>query len=287
MPQESPESNDLYEKMLNAGPGDLKSSALGELKSFLGLNLTDAEIYQRCKGATEAILTEWREKSINPRDEKKVTQFYQDTQNYCYELIGLEIDAPAARRQQLEDIAQFLARRGNSKGCDYGSGVGTLGIYLNRRGLVCDFADVSETNLAFVRQRLKQRGIQGASAYHLMSQDLPDDSYDFITSFDVLEHVPDPVALIGKITSKLRPGGLFLFNVLCEEEENTPHILHDINLIRKNIRQFGLEKRDQLGEFKVYEKTSRPAILNKAIHAFDCVFWEARERLRSSFKSPG
>jgi SAM-dependent methyltransferase len=38
-------------------------------------------------------------------------------------------------------------------------------------------------------------------------------SFDLVTMFDVLEHIPDPVALLSKVRARLRPGGLILCKV--------------------------------------------------------------------------
>jgi 2-polyprenyl-3-methyl-5-hydroxy-6-metoxy-1,4-benzoquinol methylase len=45
----------------------------------------------------------------------------------------------------------------------------------------------------------------------LFDQDYPDASFDIITLWDVIEHVPDPRALLARCFSLLRPGGLLVF----------------------------------------------------------------------------
>jgi SAM-dependent methyltransferase len=271
----------IYERSLNTGVGELKTNLLGELRAYLGLSESDDELYSKCRKGTEAILAEWRGKKIDPSNRDEVTKFYVDTKLYCYELLALELDAPEERQKQLKLFADFLKGENKLVGCDYGSGIGTLGIYLNRNGLRCDFADVSETNLEFIGQRLERRGLRAPRRINLTREKLADASYDFITAFDVLEHVTDPLALIGEISSKLKSGGYFIFNVLCEEEHDTPHLLRDPNLIRKNIRGFGLTKETSFGEFKVYRKVERPEFANALVRGADRVFWDVRERLRS------
>lgn len=274
-----------YANALSVGTGtssgDLGPALLAELRSFLGLSLGDPELLAACRRAGTDIFAEWKRLKIDPKDKEAVTRFYVDTDLYCYDLLALEIDAPKYRQDQLREIVGFLKKNGKLRGCDYGSGIGTLGIYLNRNGVICDFADVSQKNLDFIGKRLEARGLSAPMRVNLLKQSLPRGEYDFVTAFDVLEHVTDPVSVMGEIASMLRPGGYFIFNVLCEDEEGTPHILRDPNVIRKPIRGFGLTKIGQFGEFKVYEKVSRPAWANALIREFDTVFWEARERLRS------
>lgn len=269
-----------YLEGLNPAPGDLKANLLSELRSFYGLSLNDDELYEICKKAPASILQEWRERKINPSDKAAVTAFYVDTKLYCYELLGLEIDAPDSRQNQLISFVDLLKKHSKVRGLDYGSGIGTLSIYLNRNGIRCDVADVSETNLNFISERLKRRGINQSRLIHLIHEEVPSSEYDFITAFDVLEHVTDPLAFVSDLTSKLRDNGLFIFNLLGGEE-NTPHLLRDPNLIRKTIRGFGMKKIGTVGEFKIYQKVNRPAFVNALLRTADSVFWAFREKLRA------
>jgi 2-polyprenyl-3-methyl-5-hydroxy-6-metoxy-1,4-benzoquinol methylase len=274
-----------YLEALNPGSGDLRSNLLGELRDYLGLQLDDQALYMKCRGATVDILDEWRRRKIDPKDTKAVTAFYIDTKLYCYELIAIEIDVSEGRQEQLKSFADLLKKESKLQGCDYGSGIGTLGIYLNRNGIRCDFADVSDTNLGFIRKRLERRGLsKDIETINLTRQKLTPEAYDFVTAFDVLEHSSDPVALIQEITSKLRPGGLFIFNMLYDNDPDTPHVLMDPNPIRKNIRGFGMTMVGTVGEFKIYRKVSRPAALNHLIRGLDAAFWSLRQVVRGGRK---
>ena len=79
-------------------------------------------------------------------------------------------------------------------------------------------------NLSFIAKRLEKRGLRGPKMIPLLKEDILDQEYDFITAFDVLEHVTDPVELVERISSKLKPGGFFIFNLLYDNEEGTPHL---------------------------------------------------------------
>ncbi len=273
---------DHYLNALNPLPGgDLKSNLLNELKSYLQISIDEEALYQTCQQATETILNNWQARKINPADAKAVTSFYTDMNLYCYELIGLEIDAPPYRQEQLKQFVELLKDKKKTHGCDYGSGIGTLGIYLNQNSLPCDFADVSDINLGFISARLRQRKLSEAKTINLTREPLANQYYDFITAFDVLEHVANPVELIQEIHSKLQMGGLFIFNLIYHDEENTPHILRDPNPIRKNIRGFGFKKLPAIGEFKIYQKVDRPVFLNALIRILDGAFWSFKAKIQS------
>jgi 2-polyprenyl-3-methyl-5-hydroxy-6-metoxy-1,4-benzoquinol methylase len=270
---------DHYEKALNPAQGPLKNNLLEELRSYLNLNLDDEGLYQVCQQATNRILEEWKKEKIDVRDPAAVTSFYVNKDFYCYELIGLEIDAPIYRQEQLFMFVDLLKSAGKLMGCDYGSGIGTLGIYFNQNGLLCDFADVSETNLNFVATRLKKRGLNQPRLINLLKQDLPSNEYDFITAFDVIEHVAEPLELIKKISEKLKPGGIFIFNLLYHDEHDSPHILRDPNPIRKNMRGYGFSKVGSIGEFKVYKKVVRPDFVNSILRSADTAFWDFKGKI--------
>ena len=41
----------------------------------------------------------------------------------------------------------------------------------------------------------------------------PEETFDVVTMFDVLEHVPDPLAFLSVARRALKPGGHFYFDV--------------------------------------------------------------------------
>lgn len=283
-----------FQAAVGLRPGEkLKETSVQELKAFLNLPEAFDAIRNRCEGATQEILAEWRDQKISPSDSKAVLRFYQQTGLYCYELIGLEYQFGDHRARQFYEIAEVIKKiikkslpnpQSPIRGCDFGSGVGTLGIYLNRLGLPCDFADVSALNLSFIGERLKSRGIQGVQTIlldgELSNRALQNDRYDFITAFDVLEHAVNPRELLRSMISKIKVGGLLIFNLLYDNEEGTPHLLRDPNLIRTEIRGMGMAKVGSIGEFKVYQKRDRWAITNSLLRSLDKAFWFMKGRLK-------
>lgn len=278
---QQPAFSPAYDSALNYAPGNLAANLLAELRQYTGSTASDDELLAQCRAATAAINEEWRAKKIDPKDKEAVTRFYVETSLYCYELIGIEIDTAPARQELLAHLTALLKQHGKLHGCDYGSGVGTLGIYLNRNGIQCDFADVSPKNLGFVKQRLERRGITGRTLYPLMNEKLPAGKYDFITAFDVIEHVADPEALLTELVSKLKTDGLLIYNLIYNNEPDTPHVLQDPNIVRKKIRGLGMTMVGTLEEFKIYRKVDRPALMNRAIELADRAFWDLREWLRA------
>ena len=87
----------------------------------------------------------------------------------------------------------------------------SAGLFLDRaraRGFDVAGVEFSDDSAAFARAHF------GLSVHTGTLHDLaaPAGSYDVVTMFDVLEHVPDPAADIAVAHSLLKPGGLFLLS---------------------------------------------------------------------------
>lgn len=89
-------------------------------------------------------------------------------------------------------------------------GCGT-GLFLQRRQADCDAVgiDLYPAALAYCRSR-DIRQVARADAARLP---LPDQSFDIVTAFDLIEHLADDQSLVDEIGRVLRPGGFLLATV--------------------------------------------------------------------------
>lgn len=87
---------------------------------------------------------------------------------------------------------------------DVGCGVGTMPALMRERGLKAMGVEPYERAAQIARERY---GLEIVCSF-LQEAELPPESFDGITFFDVLEHVHDPVGDLRKAFSLLRPGGM-------------------------------------------------------------------------------
>ena len=92
---------------------------------------------------------------------------------------------------------------------DVGCGAGYFLDVLREKGIASKGLEVNPAQVRYNKEK-------GLNVESTRLEDEPDNAYDVITMFDVLEHLPDPVYLISVVAKKLKKGGYFL--------AYTPHI---------------------------------------------------------------
>ena len=70
------------------------------------------------------------------------------------------------------------------------------------------------------------------NVHHGFVSDFPDGEYDGVHLNHVLEHIPDPVALMRDVARVLKPGGIACIEI-PNEFDNLPYILNTLMGIRK------------------------------------------------------
>jgi 2-polyprenyl-6-hydroxyphenyl methylase/3-demethylubiquinone-9 3-methyltransferase len=99
---------------------------------------------------------------------------------------------------------------------DVGCGGGLLAEGMVARGATVIGIDLSESAIKVARLHLKESGLR--ADYQLKSAEaLAEESpaaFDLVTCMEMLEHVPDPAAIIEACARCLRPGGHVVFSTL-------------------------------------------------------------------------
>lgn len=133
-----------------------------------------------------------------------------------------------------------------------GPGAGTLLIEFSRRGFECEALESSEQARALANKLISASGL--TAPVHPMPQHGWEGRFDYLFSFDVLEHIEDDKAALTCWASWLKPGGTLLLSVPA----------------RKKLWTAGDE---WAGHFRRYEWVQLTALLEHAgfeIEVFEC-----------------
>ncbi|MHC5066684.1 MAG: class I SAM-dependent methyltransferase [Planctomycetota bacterium] len=146
------------------------------------------------------------------------------------------------RRIFFELIGQHLGESGDREileiGCGAGGMLGPLGKYGRVTGM-----DISQDYIQFCRSRGYERVLTG-SGYELP---FPDDSFDLVALFDVIEHIPDDERVLSEVRRVLKPGGKIFLSVpayqfLYSQNDRVAHHCrrYTAGRLRKVMRAAGL-----------------------------------------------
>ena len=108
---------------------------------------------------------------------------------------------------------------GGSNALDFGCGTGNLTRHMRDLGLTVTCADVSPHFLQIVAERYEAPTIELAGG---STDAVADGAFDLIGVYSVLHHLPDYVASVGRLVSKLKPGGVLFIDHECNHTYWSP-----------------------------------------------------------------
>ena len=90
----------------------------------------------------------------------------------------------------------------------YGDGMGIDTCYLSAAGHDTHYYELSQRSINFAKKLSKSANTP--ITFLTKEGSIPTGAFDFVVCLDVLEHVPDPPALVREIATYLKPGGVLL-----------------------------------------------------------------------------
>ena len=241
-----------FETLARPGYVSLYDSMIAELAEYL--TETPQEVAAACAEGAESVAQEWNSRHLQkdspPSD---VVEFYRTTKSYLFDLT--KFNAEYSHTATLEALVEMARKRGLTKVLDFGSGIGSVGLFFARNGMETALADVSEPLLEYAGWRFKSRGLQ-VRLYDLNHEDLPSDAFDIVTAFDVLEHLPRPAETLRALAACIRPGGLIALNVEAPDSRFPQHIA-SYEEVLANVAAAGFRRLKFLGKTEVFERVKR------------------------------
>ena len=148
--------------------------------------------------------------------DEKMIRLYTDGDGFIFD--SLVFWSKPSRRlwiQHALDRIQIYAKRTsipleNLKILMHGDGPGNDSLFLANNGLHIDYYDVpGSKTFNFALKRFQNSGVWQRSIHPIYDyQDCLRGQYDVVLSFEVLEHLPNPLAAIKDIHSALKVGGI-------------------------------------------------------------------------------
>lgn len=143
-------------------------------------------------------------------------EFYRSTEGYLYDLTAF---AESGTKEPYRALIRYLLPPGATL-LDYGCGIGSDGLRFLAEGYRVAFADFNNPSTRYLRWRLKRRGID--SPLYDVEQLPAGLRFDLVYSFDVLEHVKEPLELMRRLEGL----GRFVAVNLISEDPAAPYPLH-------------------------------------------------------------
>jgi SAM-dependent methyltransferase len=193
---------------------------LRELREYLGEDFSQQRL--------ERHVLEMEEEAARIGDAERL---YRTSEAYLYDLTVFAMSR--TKEPYLNTLARAVAPP--ARVLDYGCGIGSDGLLLLEAGYRVEFADFGSPSTAYLRWRLGRRGLE--AQFHDLDTAPPDGGFDVAYAFDVIEHVPDPVAFLGELESRAR---FVLVNFLEGEDDNPLHERLDVPALLDHATTRGL-----------------------------------------------
>ncbi|QEG34973.1 class I SAM-dependent methyltransferase [Bythopirellula goksoeyrii] len=135
----------------------------------------------------------------------ELEQFYASTDAFLYET--LVWNRSGLKNEMRSWIGEYLAKVSTApqRVLTFGDGLGIDAYYLAQLGHEVTYFEISQQCAEFAR-RIFERGNLQVTMLDTPEQ-LEPNSFDAVICLDVLEHVPDPLSLVGWLSSNLRDSG--------------------------------------------------------------------------------
>lgn len=137
----------------------------------------------------------------------------------------------AARLKFVRQIVESMrAEQSNVADLGCGSGVILSEILTLKRGWIGHGLDISQESIKYARKLAAHKGVQERASFQagdIVNLPYADESLDLVVASEIIEHMPEPLKVIGEIRRTLRAGGRLILTMPVES--HTPAHIHTLN----------------------------------------------------------
>lgn len=149
---------------------------------------------------------------------------YLEIEEYLRTLSALTV---SRRSGYIKVLHKYMGKMEGKRILDFGSGVGSHGIYCAQMGAEVDFLDVAGPLFDYTKWRVEDRNIKNVNFLYPNSI-LKLEEYDAIICLDVLEHIANPGEVFLNLVSSLKLGGLLSLEVSTMVKPKSGHFSQNI-----------------------------------------------------------
>jgi SAM-dependent methyltransferase len=229
----------MWTSVMAPDTGDVRTELVQEAAEYLSIPIDEA--WRRLRGACDRFRDEWLRTVPDPKDPEQLIDFYNRSDTELFELIEWHASDPIHYRTLI--IRDFALRHPGRTCLDYGSGIGSDALVFAQAGFDVTLADVSDLLLGFAAFRCRKRGAR-VQTIDLKKQSLPEASFDVVVCLDVLEHILEPLQVVGNIRRGMRDGGLLMMHAPFGDDPERPmHVVHQ-DVVTPRMRSLGFRPID-------------------------------------------
>jgi 2-polyprenyl-3-methyl-5-hydroxy-6-metoxy-1,4-benzoquinol methylase len=211
------------------------AAAMGELIAFTGYPAD--RIRELWATSNQQLAANWQQAKPESDPEQMAEWYRQNSELYLFAISAYNLEYKRIRSNMK------VLRMARGATLDYGAGNGEILLELTRRGHRATYYDVEGVTMQFARQRAANQGltIEFFHTKDALAQHAGVNGFDTVFSFDVLEHLPDLPGELTFLSTLLKPGGLFVFDVPAGSTKAHPmHLNHNLNVL-EYMRAKGLK----------------------------------------------
>jgi len=203
------------------------SLALKELMDFTGYPAD--RVVQLWATSNQDLARNWNTDKPPQSDAARLAEWYRENSElYLFAISAYNLEYKRIR----SNLKVLKYARGSC--LDYGAGNGEIVLEIARRGQPAAYYDVEGVTMNFARKRAEEQklDVKFYRSKNELAGATSADGFDTVFSFDVLEHLPDLEGELTFLSSLLRPGGLFVFDVPAGSTKAHPmHLNHHVDVV--------------------------------------------------------